>query len=239
MNKSQLIKLASLILGFSLILSLMYFGVYSLMQEEQKPSHSVSCDIDKRVKTKLLQRAKEYFREEFQISSEHLLEVKVGEKLTTKLLKQHTVCSVYGKFKIPPAHIYMAFNASGDIFLLPNGFNRMIVSEDISLQDSDQVLSMTGLYLDLFYRGNIIILEEAMDIPFSEDSLGSDPHGFSEIINSPSIKETEDGYKVKLYSWRQIGGRLERWKIFVANSKRVKKKRDVIADFVGGYEVLN
>jgi len=81
-------------------------------------------------------------------------------------------------------------------------------------------------------------LSKCSDIHFS-DGLGKDPAKFSDIIHAAIINKVATKYYATFYSWREIGGILEKWKTVVGPKGQVlilNKTR--IASQVGSYSVL-
>lgn len=206
-----------------------------VMPEPEKPWW---LKIDKCLEEVAEQRAREFFKESFKLPDDYEYETILSGPHPTKMLKNHIVFSAFGKFQLPLAFVYVVVGKDKNSFVMPDDFNEIILRETITVDNEDAVLNVLGLYLTFQGRGRTILLSKWSDIPFS-DGLGKNPTEFSGIIDIPTVNKVATKYYVTFFSWREIGGILEKLKIVVDSKGQVAiLSKTRIANQVGSYSVL-
>ncbi|MGC8932687.1 MAG: hypothetical protein ACP5LQ_05290 [Candidatus Methanodesulfokora sp.] len=186
-------------------------------------------------------------------------DIKVGER-KSMLFRNHTLYSATARVECSTAVVdigVVAVGGDGSAFILPDEFNKVVRREKIEVRSEDDALKVAFEYVNSSVAiGRALLLSNVSDIPGS--SPGNCGKGWSleeckliydrskniinklkDIITAPNITIKHDSYVVTFFSWKDLGGIVEMWKIKVGKDGTASLLfHEVVAEEVGAYFVL-
>jgi len=118
----------------------------------------------------------------------------------------------------------------------------MIQREEISANETT-ALNLSKVYLTLWAQdypryGQLLFLESATDIPWSENAEGENPSKYENIVAPPHIFFDGEKYQVRVYTWGKYGGELYGWLFEVESDGQLSVHSEQIAIEVGDFHYL-
>ncbi|MGC9020952.1 MAG: hypothetical protein ACP5KE_07080 [Candidatus Methanodesulfokora sp.] len=183
----------------------------------------------------------------------------LAQKRNSSLFRDHTLYSVIeciGNCCIISESV-VAVGGDGSAFILPDEFNKVVRREKIEVRSEDDALKVAFEYVNSSAAiGRALLLSNVSDIPGS--SPGNCGKGWSleeckliydrskniinklkDIITATNITIKHDSYVVTFFSWKDLGGIVEMWKIKVGKDGTASLLfHEVVAEEVGAYFVL-
>ncbi|WP_125671093.1 hypothetical protein [Candidatus Methanodesulfokora washburnensis] len=144
----------------------------------------------------------------------------------------------------------IAVGRDGEAFLLPDEFNKVIEREKVKVNSEKEALEVIMAYLNCsIVYGEIKILYNASDIPKPcldeewcskhKEECEKEIKRYEElrgIITPPKIYLENETYTLDFFTWANIGGVVEKWRIKVERDGTVNiLDRKVIANHIGCY----
>src|SRR6266446_4497809 len=117
----------------------------------------------------------------------------------------------------PDRPCLLAIGPDGQTLRLPADFQRLVSQIHLSVDSPETALNLAKSYVVLSSPFKVILLSNADMIP----GINRDPvaHQFKAFtISAPTISRSDDSYIVQLFSWKQLGGVVERWTITISKN---------------------
>ncbi len=166
--------------------------------------------------------------------------VELNEPLVDELVVKHKIYKSHQSWISPCNVCIVAVGCyDGHTFVLPNEFNIMIQREEISANETT-ALNLSKVYLMLWSQdypryGQLLFLESATDIPWSENAEGENPSKYENIVEPPYVSFDGGKCQVMFYTWSEYGGELYEWLFEVDSDGRVFVHSEQIAIEVGDF----
>ena len=131
----------------------------------------------------------------------------------------------------PMASANIAIAPDGKTFDLPRDFNKLITHRGIQIQDKYIALNVAKLYVEfLGYK----LVSNISEIPHKYRDL---PNGLNDLDLGTKVRQDGDYFTIILTTWKLLGGKLERWKFQIKQSK-VEINRELLEEEIGDYGMM-
>ncbi|RSN74086.1 hypothetical protein [Candidatus Methanodesulfokora washburnensis] len=151
----------------------------------------------------------------------------------------------------------VAVGRDGEAFLLPDDFNKVVRREKIEVKSEDDALKIAFEYVNSsVVFGRAVLLRNTSDIPVIKvEECEKEMHpelcrrdyeksrekveGLRSTIRYPNITMEDGNYVVTFFTWKDLGGIVEMWRIEVGGDGTIALlAHEVIAREVGKYFML-
>lgn len=151
----------------------------------------------------------------------------------------------------------VAVGRDGEAFLLPDDFNKVIRREKIEVKSGDDALKIAFEYVNSsVVFGRAVLLRNASDIPMIKveecekemypelcrcdyEKSREKVERLRSTIRYPNITMEDGNYVVTFFTWKDLGGIVEMWRIEVRGDGTIALlAHEVIAREVGKYFML-
>jgi hypothetical protein len=106
----------------------------------------------------------------------------------------------------------IAVGGDGRVFVFPDDFNVVIMREKVEVDSEKRALEVIAVYLNSsVVYGYVKLLYNASDIPGFHLENETEQQRLRSTITPPNISSYHDGYLIEFFSWRALGGDVERW----------------------------
>jgi hypothetical protein len=141
----------------------------------------------------------------------------------------------YAHFISPPARKAFIF-WNDTAYPMPEEFTGFIRDSSITITTTSDASGIADLYAKVWEPSGVmgqpavIVLYTSGDIPHTKNQISPQ---LADLIQSPEISRTGDGFRVMLSSWTPVGGVVRAWDMTVSKSGDVTATSRILGEFVG------
>jgi hypothetical protein len=126
----------------------------------------------------------------------------------------------------------LAVGTDGTVLQMPAEFNEIIRRSRFTISGESDAVKLATTYATLTTAiGKIVVLSAPDTIPGFSTNPPRNPLGIS--IVPPTVRSLDSKYSVVLFTWKELGGVVEKWFITISQTSQLEVQKQVIATHVG------
>ncbi len=136
-----------------------------------------------------------------------------------------------GDWPFPEQPCLLAVSTEGEVLRLPEDFQTLVRRERISISSPEAALELATSYVGVSSPFKVLVISNPGMIPGTDRNPV--PSNIAALISAPVLSRSANGFVIQLFTWKQLGGRLEKWTITILDNGTVKPQAEELRSWVG------